>query len=466
MALIVALIVSILPLVSGGQDMIVGSETNQEALYKAEDILGKARAVSLLDFSSVRTANYPNQGIYSRDIIVNDVDSLTKEVTSKVSWNAGGQDFTVSLTTLLTNPILGGDTCNSVLTGDWTSPRLLGAVDVSDNNKGTDVDVFSNKAYITTDATSPEKDDFYIVDVSNSNPPPSRYLPILGSINTGPGLAAVHVAGKYAYVANISATNQLQVIDISLPAAPSELAIARRDVTKAGDVAVGSSIFYADKKIYLGLSKSDGPEFYVFDTTDPINPSKVASFETNTKVNAIIIKNGVAYLAVPDNPDTSLINEQLIVLDVSQANLGIITQINAFGPNPITMSGESLYISKGGNTLYFGEGGANPSNDPQFFLLDVSNPYSITVIDSKFIDTANDVSVRAIIAKGNLAFTVNSDPDKDFQVFDLDNLSNSPYQGYLNIEQASVGGMDCEGNLIYVVQRSNKALQIIGPGEY
>jgi hypothetical protein len=123
------------------------------------------------------------------------------------------------------------------------------------------------------------------------------------------------------------------------------------------------------------------------------------------------------------------------------------------------MSGQGLYLSKDGETLYFGRGGANSAHNPEFFSLDVSNPASINQIDSKYLgSTANAMTVRQ-----NLAFMVTSDPSLGFQIWDLDNLSNpSPY-GSINVEQTSTGGMDCEGNYMYVAQKSNKALQIVGP---
>lgn len=471
LALIVISITLVLPLLSGSQSTTVGSQTNQEALYKAKDLLESARQMSILNFSSIVTTAPVYDDIYTKNITVTDIDSSTKKIQSNVSWTSEGKNLAVNLTTLLTHIDVGGDTCNPVLTGDWTNPQLLGTADFGGPEGATDIDVISKKVYATADATAANKGDFYIIDVSDPNP--SGDLPILNNppngLHTGPGLAAIHVAGKYAYVAKIStltSDTQLQVIDISISTAP--VVVSSLDITTVvGDVADGNSIFYDNKKIYLGLTKSDGPEFYVIDVSDPTNlsPTSIkASFETNTQINAIIVKNNIAYLTVRYALD-GVTPEQLKILDVSQADSGIITPINTFSPNPVTMSGQSLYLSKNGNTLYLGEGGANPSNDPQFFLLDVTNPSSINQTNSKYIDTSNDVTVEAITVRSNLAFMVTNDTNLGFQIWDLNNLGSiSPY-GSINIEQGSTGGMDCEGNLVFVAQRSNDALQIIGPGD-
>jgi hypothetical protein len=59
-----------------------------------------------------------------------------------------------------------------------------------------------------------------------------------------------------------------------------------------------------------------------------------------------------------------------------------------------------------------------------------------------------------------------SDTNREFQIWDLGNLDDEDPYAELNMEQSATGGFDCEGNVIYTAQTSNKALQIIGPGSY
>lgn len=455
---------AVILVIFGNQSVAVDTQTNTEALSYAQAVLEDARALSRQNFGLV--ASKPVLNIqsgpiaYAEKLDVTDINAFTKQATSTVTWPNGARTLKITLATLLTNPTsaLGGDTCNQTLSGDWTNPQLLGSADVGQNNGGTDVDVINKKAYVTTNASVGNKPDFYIMDVTNPNLP---NLPILGSVETGPGLAAVHVAGQHAYVANISTLSQLQAIDISVPGFPSVVKSFR--VTAAGDTAVGNSIFYANKKIYLGLTKSTGAEFYVIDVSTPLTPILKASIEINSQVSAITVKNNIAYLAVPDDTATPGTSEQLKVLDVSQADAGIISLLTPFSPNPSTMSGKSVHISKDGNTLYLGQGGANPGHRPEFFVLDVSTPYSISQINSKYIPTSNNVTVDAITVRSNLAFLWTSDTNLNFQIWDLNNLGNPAPYGSLNTAQSATGGFDCDGNIIYTAQKSNKALQIIGP---
>lgn len=444
------------------QSAFVATQTNNEALTKAHTMIEEARASSTEDFSLVNPIAPFQDGIYTESLRVSNLDFFTKVATSTVTWQTNNNsNQSVELVTLFTDPKSAsvGDTCNQTLTGDWTHPKLLGSVDIGSNNIGTDVDVLNKIAYVTADASDASKDDFYVVDVSNPN---LTNLPILGSINTGPGLDAVTVFGKYAYVADVSTVNQLQIIDISTPSSPR--VVASLDITGPSDTAVGNSIFYSAGKVYLGLTKSTGPEFYVIDVSNPLQPVKKASFEIDSQINAITVKNNIAYLSVPDDPLTPSTSEQLKILDVSQADTGVISFVNIFAPNPSTMSGKSAYISKDGKTLYFGEGGANSANKQEFFELNVVNPNSIVQTGSKYISTSRNVTVDAIIVRSNLAFLWTSDSSQDFQIWDLNNLSSALPYASLNTLQTAAGGMDCEGNLIYASQQGNIALQIIGPG--
>jgi len=460
-AILILSITTVIIVLFGDQSVSVDTQTNNEALYRAQTMLETARAASRGDFYSVisQGAVIEQSGsiTYTKNLDVADIDAFTKQATSTVTWHIGPRAFRISLSTILTNisGALSGETCSLTLTGDWAHPQLLGSADTGQGNNGTDVDVLNKKAYITTDASVASKDDLSIVDVSD---PTKANLPIVGSVNTGPGLAGVRVAGKYAYVANISTVSQLQVIDISNPSVPT--VVTNVKVIPAGDTAVGNSIYYANKKIYLGLTKSIGPEFIVIDVSDPLHPIKKASYETNTQINAITVSNGIAYVAVPDDP-SSATPEQLRLLDVSHADSGSIAPINTFSyPNASTMSGESVYLSKDGTFLYFGRGGANSAKNPEFFVLNVSDPNSIAQMSGKYIKS----SVNAIVVRSNLAFLWTTDTNHNFQIWNLNDMSSLNPYGSLNTQQIAAGGFDCEGNFIYVAHHSNKALQIIGPG--
>ena len=452
LTILVLSITAVILLVFGGQSVTADTQTNNEALYKAQELLERARALSREDFNLVNPVPATNDDIYQKSVDVETLpDFLTKRVTSNVTWTGDhNRPLSIQLATLLTNPdgVNGGTTCNSVLSGDWTNPEPLGNVDVGQSNGATDVDILFHKAYVTADPSAVDKEDFYVIDVSDPNASP---LPILGSADgtISEGLEAVHVAGNYAYVANRSKNGQLQILDVSDSSNPIYIlpAPGYKITAVTGNGAYGKSIFYKDEFVYLGLYNTDsGPEFNIIDVSNPSSPVWRGGYSIGHEINAIYVKGGLAYIASPHN-------SELIILDVSDpTNPTLHQQVDL--PNN-SSHGKSIAIT--GNTLYLGrtEDASPPTNE--FQLVNITDPS----FPSLGVSTDIGSTVNAVTIRENLAFMVTSEASLGFQIWDLDTMT---LYGFENVEQTSTGGMDCEGNYIYIAQRSNKALQIIGPG--
>ncbi len=452
MTLIVLVIGSVLPLVSVGQSTSIDSQTNQEALYKAQKLIETARADATQDFNLVNpiSSSPDADPFYAKGLGVKMIDFWTKEVTSVVSWlGENGKNLTASITTRLTNPTAasGGDTCDPTISGDWTAPQVYGYADFPSSTGATGIDVRGNKAYVTSDPSSANTDDFYIINV---NDPTQKPLPILGHFSTGYGLTDVRTVGAYSYVTADSAQYQLLVIDVSdSKNLNTSKIIARRDVTTAGDTAYGNTIFYADQKIYLGLTISDGPEFHIFDVSSPANPAEIGlGYEVGSAINDIVVKNNIAYLATADD-------NEVIALDIS--NPANPTPIGTF--SSVTLTGQSLALDKG-TTLYFGRIGGN--GNPKLLAFDTTN-----LSTPKWTMSMDKQSgVYVMILRNNLLFMTTADPNDGLQIWDVSNPSGPPIRydtSPLDIQQNATAGSTCSGNLLYVAQRSNKALQIIGP---
>ena len=438
---------AVIMLVFANQSLTVDIETGNEALSKAETMLENARAASRQDFNLVNPIPTAPDGIYNRGLDVQAVDLFTKKVVSNISWNlGGGRPQNIQLTTLVTNLAgpNGENTCSSVLTGDWAHPELLGDVDVGQSNGASDVDIFLNKAYVTTDPSVASQKDFHIIDVSNPNVSP---LPILSSINTGPGLRAVQVGGQYAYAANRSINGQLQIIDIAAnpPQLKSTFKIVA--VTGSGGQALGNTIFYKDGYVYLGLTKTQsGPEFNVIDVSAPLNPIWKGGYSIGHDVNAILVRNNLAYVATPANAE-------LKILDISvPVNPTLFGEIDL--PDN-SANGKSMAIV--GNKLYLGRTEGSSPLTKELQVLDITNPASPTPGASADVGS----TINAVTIRDNLAFMITNDANLEFQIWDLNTMA---LYGSKNIQPTSAGGMDCEGNYVYIAQRSSKALQIVGPG--
>ena len=86
MALIILVISYVIPLSSQAQDSSVNTQTNQEALYKARDLLEEARASANEDFNLVNPKSPSQDDIYTKSLEVEMVDLFTKKVSMYFLW--------------------------------------------------------------------------------------------------------------------------------------------------------------------------------------------------------------------------------------------------------------------------------------------------------------------------------------------------------------------------------------------
>jgi hypothetical protein len=450
-AIITLALTTVVTVLFGNQSVGIDTQTNNEALFKAQALIEAARASSRQDFNAVSSVAPVADGIYQKslDVQVDPSDSNIKKVTSTVTWAEAGRNFLVHLVTLVTNPTV--NSCTPTVSGDWTAPQIYGYADFPSSAGATGVKILNGKAYVTSDPSSAGTDDFYIFDVSDAAPGKGS-LTGLGHFSTSYGLTDVQVVNNYAYVTANSTAFQLLVIDVS---DPNNLDItkikAKKDMTPAGDTAVGNTIAYANKKLYVGLTKSSGAELHIFDVTNPLSPTELGSgYEVNGAINDIVIKNNIAYLA------TAGPNE-VIALNVSDpANPTLVGNYAS-----ATLTGQSLaFVSP--STLYFGRIGG--TGNPKLLAFDTNN----LAAPSWSMNMIKQSGVFSLILRGKLLFITTSDPNDGLQIWDITNASGSvPPTRHdtspLNIQQTATAGTDCYGNLLYVAQRSQRALQIIGP---
>jgi hypothetical protein len=443
---------AVILVVFGNQTVATDTQTNNEAIYKAKEYIESARARAYQDFNAVVSVGHTQDDIYQKSLTVEQIHTDIKKVTSTVSWPSQGRILSVVLTTLISNPT-SQNKCSTSVSGDWSAPQIYGYADFAGSAGATGVDAQDGKAYVTSDPNSAGSDDFYILDTSGAGPGAGS-LPVLGKFSTSYGLTDVSMAGMYAYVTAHSASNQLLVIDVSDPVSLKAASIkAKRDVTRGGDTAYGNTLFYANKKIYVGLTISAGTELHIFDVSDPINPVELGpGYEVGASVNDIIVKNNIAYLA------TAARNE-IITLDVSDpAHLVLMGTYQS-----PTLTGQSLALSSN-NFLYFGRiGGIGNPKLLAFGQEDLSVPRWTMHMSAQS-------GVYSMLLRSGLLFITTADPNDGLQIWDVSHASArvQPVRfdsAPLNVQQAAPAGTDCYGNLLYVAQRSQRALQIIGPGD-
>ncbi len=162
----------------------------------------------------------------------------------------------------------GKDTCPPIL--DFTNPSststpISSSLPISSSNLITDLVVKDGFGYISTNSSSSTDPDLFIFDISDMANPK-----LISSFNTGPGVAALTVAGPYIFAANESSINQLQVIDIHDRSHPLIISQAKVPLDIASSTRPdASAIFYDKGFIYLGTEKGDSPELTIWSVADP-----------------------------------------------------------------------------------------------------------------------------------------------------------------------------------------------------
>ena len=433
-------------LIFQSQSFSVDTTLNEEATFLAHNNLETALKTARDNFSTLVSGS-STSGNFTLEIIVENIDSFTKKVTSRASWLTNPlRPQKVELVKIITDwpnatpPPDPTDDGGTGTTGDWKNLVTLGSVDLGPGNSATDLDVKNKIVYMSASASAASKPDFFIVDATNGVSPF-----IVSSLNTGPTLNAIDVSGTYAYVANNLVSGQLQVIDVSNIASPSLLKTFQLPgVSGAG--AVGNTIFFGYNKIFIGTKKATGPEFHIIDVSSPSNPVALGSFEIGDDVNSINVYGNIAYVA-------TAANEEVKVLNI--ANPASITQIGGFDAPGTAEDGKTVWLVS--KKLYLGrtEGGNDPANH-ELHIINVTTPSAPADLGSKnFAADINDLRVR-----NNIAFLATSDSNNEFQVWDIANPTNITFWSSLNFSQIA-SGIDYENNLIYMSVRSNDALRII-----
>ena len=474
-AVMILCISAVIMVAFGNQSVAIDSETNNEAISSAQSLIEKARADSRFDFNLVNP--YTNTEIsgsltYTKNLNVETsatdptLDLWTKRVTSSVSWPAGARTLSAIFTTLLTNKdgVSGGDTCSSVLAGDWTSPFLTSyefgrdMLVPSDTSSGFpigDIDINDHILYVVVNNSNGNNNpNFFKFDVSD----PSVKPIFLNSTDNNPtvkaGFNAVAVADNYAYLANANGANyntcsenlscsQLQVIDISTMTVIGKLKIP--GVTGNAGQAIGTATFYKNGVLYLGLAKTNsGPEFNIIDVGgggaggSPTNPIYLGGLSIGNGVNSIYVKDNFAYVASPNN-------EELKVIDISNANSPTqVGQFDAPGGGGNNGNGKSLAVV--GNALYLGRTLLNGS---ELYILNKENSTTtLPVFNSKnIVSGGSNTSVNGITVRDYLVFLLTND---DFQVLKQDSSYNlTQYATPMPTPGGSGTTMDCEENYIY-----------------
>jgi hypothetical protein len=387
-------------------------------------------------------------------------DFNTKQVMSTVAWcGEHGCDEKVELSSLVTNYLSNsdGNTCDSVLTGDWHHPQVVNAFtdfaslagDYGGTYTITSIDVYLGRMYVSTNNSSiPNKPTLFVFDITHPSIPV-----LLGKVDNdtvnNSGVNAIKIAGNYLYAANASSfvRGQLQIFDITnpVPMLVSLFKISTSTVSGSSSQGKGNSVSYKDGYVYLGLNKTvSGPEFNIIDVHDRLHPFWVGGYAFGRTVNSIRLVGHYAYVVTAVN---STHPQELSVLDIADPLNPVL--VSSFDATNASGDGESIVVV--GDRVYLGRASNSSS---EFYLVENISSSTPSLVG---IGTPYEVgsSVNNIIVRDYLSFLLTT--NGNLHIVRTDHpYSISPWATTMHLPSAgALGGLDCEGNYIFAASNAS-----------
>src|SRR3989344_1332633 len=386
MVIMILTMTAVILVLFGGQTLTTDAQTNQEAIYKAQEWLERARGSASLDFDSVDAIPPTNDDIYTRELVIDTSRSTNckKEVISKVTWNASPtRPQLVELTTDFSNASLAfqlaGDCPTNPPIGTGNDLTEVFSINEPTSGETTGLDVLrkfvylgldSSPGFIIFNAASPSS--AFKINVTNGFSLPNRVNEIDAADHPSDGKT-------YAYIANdntVAQFWQLLVVDVTTKNAPVTVAsesLPGVTGTCPFSCPQGRSVFFFDDKVYVGthrLLAAGAKEFHVYDVADPTSPQHLGSYKLDHNVNDILvtkqdvagIEKKIAYLV------TSADSKELIVLDVTTP--GAISEINSLDIPLSIIDAVSLDLDKTKNIIYLGRDSGGGS---ELYAIDIEN---------------------------------------------------------------------------------------------
>lgn len=418
----------------GNQSAVLDTELHSKALRIAEKEIETLRKNARYDFSSIASSTQ-TEGIFTKEIIVRDTGTYSKEIDVKISWQLSPiQLRDLTLNTIITDwrtawEQSGTGDGGGGLTGDWLNPETAGLLDLGPGNEGTDIAIREQTIFITGIASDIKKNDLFSINVSNINAPS-----MIASIDTGSGFESIALWNEYAYLAHKSNSEQIHVVNVS---SPSNMFLVATS-SLSSNSSLPKTVFAKDDYLYIGTeSSASGTEIQIFDVSSPSNPSFEEGIEIGATVNDLFVFKNRLYAA------TSKSDSELIIFDVTDPNNP--SQIGSYNA---TSTGRSVYATSF-STAYFGMGST-------FGIMNTSNLSNISLSGT----LAMGGNINDLYARDELAFVATSNNNAEFKVVNVQIPGTPTLQSEFNFPQVATG-ITYRDNVVYVSVRSNDALRII-----
>ncbi len=417
------------------QSMLINAENAFEAGLKIRQEISLAHLLSIDDISNfVKT-----EGIFTTIFSSSYRNDFTRNILVDVSWLEGPFQKHRSYSSQIVDwqKASGAADCNWLDDAKGNLRAInFGTLNIDDFNPVTDVVALGDYVYVSTDGATSSLPDLYVIDVHDIKNPN-----IIAHINTGPGIASIAAADQYVFAAN-AGSYQMQIIDVIDPYHPTLISQAKLPgAIISGSSGFGQSVHFFDHKMYIGLVKNAGPEFFIVDVSDSQHPITLGSYEIGSTVNDIDVQGKRVTVVTPGQNSIILLdasNPQRIS-EISRSSLsGWQTQ----GAQSVKMIGDQIVV---GRTL-----GGFYSPNPELLQL---NRNLLNSTSTASTSLKMNASIENIFGFNDYIYLTTSDPDRGFQIL-KDDFS---YGMILSSAFSSRGvALTCNNQAMYVVTQNDQ----------
>lgn len=320
--------------------------------------------------------------------------------------------------------------------GGWANPVALGSVNLAGIKDLLAVAVTGDYALVGRQKTE-GSGEVLILSVQEPRAPS-----LVGQLEINDAVNDVAAAGHRAYLATDRDVKEFVAVDVANPASPVELGSYN-----APSNADGRGVFVSGTLAVLSTrANGSGPEVYLLDVSDPAAPALRGSIDAggSPDVNAVTGTSTTIYLATSDAA------RDVQAYDVTDpASPAILGSFDTPG------SGNALTLTLRGTELYVGTRNNASGSDPEFFILDVSNPAAPRLVSTgSALDIGGDVF--GLDVAGTVGFVGTNRDDREFQTLNLAVLASPSLRGTKEID-ASVNDLTVAGTYAYLATAEDDA---------
>ncbi|HSE29246.1 MAG TPA: prepilin-type N-terminal cleavage/methylation domain-containing protein [Candidatus Saccharimonadales bacterium] len=248
---------------------VPSSITDATRVFVDQDRAYLVYGSTLRTFSVTNPSSPISLGTYTAPGIINDV--FVKDKYAYLATTANSAEL---IMVRLTDPVF---------------PVAVASVDLAGTHDGRSVFVADNKAYVArVENATAGQDEFFIVNVPTPDSPS-----VAGSVNLTGNTNDLFVSGNFAYLATANLVGDLTAINVTNSASPTVAGMydAAGSGAGRGVFAIGTTVYFVKDQA------SGGPEFYIFNATNPASISVVGSYEAGATLQSVFVSGNRAFIA-------------------------------------------------------------------------------------------------------------------------------------------------------------------------